>query len=103
MRDHRIAVLVLLLGVAGLAHAQGTPALQALTAYEPEVRWDAASELTADINCDGRADQALLGRSEGKVYIGLVVAGRPRPEILGFGIGGGIQDAICTEPAVLRV
>ncbi len=99
----RIAVLALMAGGAGGALAQGTPALQALAAYEPEVRWEEASELTGDINCDGRPDQALLGRREGKVYVGLVVSGRARPEILGFGIGGGVQDTICAEPAILRI
>ena len=96
-------VLALLAGVAGSALAQETPAWRALAAYQPAVRWDAASEVTADIDCDGRPDQALLGRSDGRVYVGLVASGQPRPEILGFSIGGGIQDAICAEPAVLRV
>jgi hypothetical protein len=99
----RVAALALIAGASGDALAQETPAFQALAAYEPEVRWDASSELSADINCDGRPDQALLGRREGKVYVGLVVSGRARPEILGFGIGGAVQDTICAEPAVLRV
>jgi len=99
----RIALLALLVGAVASAQAQGTPALQALAAFEPEVRWDETSELTADITCDGRPDHALLGRRDGRVYVGLVVSGRPRPEILSFGVGGGIQDAICAEPAVLSV
>lgn len=99
----RVAVVALLVGVAGAALAQGTPALQALTTFGPDVEWEAASEVTADVDCDGRADQALVGRRDGRIFVGLVVSSKARPEILTFAVGAKIPDAICAEPAVLQV
>ena len=98
-----IVGLIFMIGVAAVAHAQDTAAFRALATFEPGVRWEAASELTADIDCDGRSDQALLGRGDGRVYVGVIVSSRMRPEILGFGVGSAVHDAICAEPAVLRV
>ena len=98
-----LAIVGFVVSVAGAALAQGTPALRALTTFGPDVQWEAESEVTADVDCDGRPDQALLGRRDGKVFVGLVVSSKVRPEILAFSVGGGIQDAICAEPAALKV
>ena len=98
-----MAALIFMIGLAAAAQAQDTAAFKTLAAFEPGVQWEAASELTADIDCDGRSDQALLGRGEGRVYVGVIVSSRTRPEILGFGVGSGFHDAICAEPAILRV
>jgi len=100
----RAVVVALVVSVSGAVLAQETSALRALTMYGPDVQWEAASELTGDIDCDGRPDQALLGRRDGRVWVGVVVSSKSRPEILTFAVGGaGIQDMICAEPAVLRI
>ena len=62
-----------------------------------------AIALSGDIDCDGRPDQAVLGRRDGKVFVGVVVSSKSRPEILGFAVGASIHDAICAEPAALQV
>jgi hypothetical protein len=67
------------------------------------VQWDARSGLRADLDCDGRADQAFLGRNAGRVYVGVVRAAAIKPEILDFAVDGGVQEAICAEPAKLVV
>jgi hypothetical protein len=86
--------------------SQQTPrqvALQMLSTARPDVQWDAASVLSADFDCDGRRDQVLLGRSPGKVFIGLVRAVPSKPEILEFAVDASLQAAICQEPAKVEV
>jgi hypothetical protein len=85
------------------ASASPRTALDRLSATVPGVQWDAKSGLRADLDCDGRADQAFLGRSAGRVYVGVVRAAATKPEILDFAVDAGIQEAICAEPAKLVV
>jgi hypothetical protein len=79
------------------------PALERLSAAVSGVQWDAKSGLRADLDCDGRADQAFLDRSAGRVYVGVIRAAATKPEILDFAVDAGIQEAICAEPAKLVV
>ena len=67
------------------------------------MRWDAKSGLRADFDCDGRPDQAFLGRHAGRVYVGVIRAAAQKPEILDFAVNGVVQEAICAEPAKLAV
>jgi len=78
-------------------------ALERLSEARPNVRWDAKSGLRADFDCDGRPDQAFLGRNAGRVYVGVVRAAAQKPEILDFAVDASIQEAICGEPAELVV
>jgi hypothetical protein len=93
---------VVLLGI-GLALAQPADGLRMLSEARPEVRWDAATVLRADFDCDGQPDQAFLGRGGGRVYVAVVRPGKPKPEILDFDVSSIVQQAICGEPAVLRI
>jgi hypothetical protein len=77
--------------------------LHRLAAAKPDVKWESATALSADFDCDGRADQAFLGRSGGRVFVGVVGTARSQPAILDFAVGGGMQPAICAEPAVLSI
>jgi hypothetical protein len=76
-------------------------ALQILSKARPDIHWDSKSVVTEDIDCDGRIDHAYLGHEPGKIYVGLVRAADPKPQILEFRVSAGYQDAICTEPATL--
>lgn len=82
--------------------ASKASALQALAAARPDVQWSADKVVTADLDCDGRPDYAALGRSEQKVFVG-VVGSQAKPEVLQFAIDPGEQAAICAEPATLRL
>lgn len=83
--------------------ASSRTVLDRLSEAVPGVQWDAKSGLRADLDCDGRADQAFLGRNAGRVYVGLVRAAATKPEILDFAVDAGSQKAICAEPAKLVV
>ena len=83
--------------------ASSGTALERLAASRLNVRWETKSELHADFDCDGRPDQAFLGRNDGRVYVGVVRAAVQKPEILDFSVDAGIQKAICAEPAKLVV
>jgi hypothetical protein len=70
------------------------------TAHHDAV-WDATSALRGDIDCDGAADLAALGREPGKILVGVVRGSGQPPQLLSFGISANQQDAICSEPARL--
>jgi len=99
----RALAVALMLAAAGPTLAQDTPAARTLATYAPDIVWESDSELSGDIDCDGRPDQALLGRRDDRVYVGVVVSSKPRPEILGFTVGGAVHDALCDGPAVLAI
>lgn len=71
--------------------ASSRTVLDRLSEAVPGVQWDAKSGLRADLDCDGRADQAFLGRNAGRVYVGLVRAAATKPEILDFAVDAGSQ------------
>jgi hypothetical protein len=77
-------------------------ALRSLSAAAPDIRWDVDSALRADFDFDHVVDEAFLGHSPGKVFVGVVRAASNDPQILEFGVGNA-QDAICNEPAKLAL
>ena len=79
--------------------AQG--ALLRLAALDTAVAWDAATRLVGDVDCDGIADTAFVGRTKSRVFVGLVRAASASPEVLSFAIDSGIQQAVCSDKAVL--
>jgi hypothetical protein len=78
-------------------------ALHSLSVTRPDVKWDVKSALSADFDCDGSLDEALLGRTAGKVFVGIVRAAGKQPQILEFGVNPNAQDAICQEPSTLTI
>jgi len=98
-----ICLIALTTPSAEITSAQPLQPIQVLSAAAPDVAWSAGSHLTADFDCDGRADHAFLGRSAGRVYVGLVRDASPEPEVLDFAVDSGVQAAICGEPAELAV
>jgi hypothetical protein len=104
--------MIYILLMAAFFALQGRPAgsqlkpedaLHLLSLSRPDIQWDAKSALRADFDCDGSLDEAFLGRSAGKVYVGVVRAGVEQPEILEFGVDPSRQAAICQEPAKLAI
>jgi hypothetical protein len=103
MKLSALFVLIASLVGVGVASAQSKDGLRVLATARPEVRWSAATGLKGDFDCDGQPDQAFLGRAGGRVYVGVVRSGHRMPEILDFAVNPGVQEAICAEPAVLRI
>lgn len=81
------------------SHQSG--AVLILAAADTLVRWDATSALAGDVDCDGVADSAFVGKSPAEVHVGLVLGATKRPEILQFGANPGVQDAVCDVNAKL--
>ncbi len=96
-------LLVIATPSAETTSAQPLQPIQVLSAAAPEVAWSEGSHLPADFDCDGDTDHAFLGHRPGRVYVGLVRAASPKPEILEFAVNPGVQAAICGEPAELAV
>ena len=82
---------------AGSARA----AVLRLAAVDTTVTWDIESRLIGDVDCDGVADSAFIGRAKAAVHVGLIRAKVASPEILSFAIGSGIQEAVCSDKAAL--
>jgi hypothetical protein len=78
-------------------------ALRSLSVTRSDIKWDVKSALTADFDCDSTLDEAFLGRTAGKVFVGIVRAAGKQPQILEFGVNPSAQDAICQEPATLTI
>ena len=76
-------------------------ALLRLAALDTAVAWDAATRLVGDVDCDGVTDSAFVGHSTSGVFVGLVRAASASPEVLSFAVGSGIQEAVCSDKAVL--
>ena len=92
-----------MLALAGGGEAHSPAPLRAVVAYAPDVKWESISELAADLDCDGRPDRALLGRHSGTIYVGVLLSSKREPQLFGFAVDPGIQNAICAEPAVLTI
>jgi hypothetical protein len=89
-------------GIA-VALAQGQKArsgLDSLRARAPSVVWDTAA-VRADVDGDGVVDDAYLGRARGRIFVGLVLGGAKNVDVVDFAISASIQQAICSEPAML--
>ena len=72
-----------------------------LAAADTTVSWDGSSRLVGDVDCDGVADSAFIGRAKSAVHVGLIRANVASPEILSFAIGSGTQKAVCSDKVVL--
>lgn len=72
----------------------------------PNVAWDSNTAISADVTCDGRGDNVLVGYQGGSIWVGLVPGGRAsgsrRPIALRFGIELDKPDAFCSTPVRLQ-
>jgi hypothetical protein len=81
--------------------AQGMAALDILRQREPEVKWDPASLIEADLDQDGTRDYALTGTRGDLLVVGIVhgpVKDSCRHWTLEFPMDG-TQDALCSREA----
>ena len=90
-------------GRSGSTPSQDGASLERIKIAVPNAVWVEPSTAKDDFDCDGRADIAYLGRDESDVLVGIVAASKDDPRILRFGVAAGRQDAICAEPAILRI
>ena len=91
--------------IIGSACARQSPAragaIALLAATDTSVAWMADSAFVGDVDCDGHADSAFVGRSTREIHVGLVATASDSPSIVPFRIGGGSQDAVCEASAAL--
>ena len=88
---------------AALDTGSARAAIARLAAADTTVKWDSSSRVIGDVDCDGVADSAFIGRASTVVHVGLIRATAASPEILSFGVGGAAQDAVCSDKAALVV
>jgi hypothetical protein len=103
-----LAILVLSIIYLPVQHARCEQAglvLKAVSSSRPEVSWDKASLIEADINCDGQIDYALRGSDAKGIYVAVVYGPTVSQAGIGFlyfGIGTQAQDSLCGTPAKLE-
>ena len=82
-------------------------AISILRAAQPTVNWTAKTAVSADVNCDGKADVALVGY-EGIdfVWLGLVPGSdfnkSTKPITMQFLVGKHSQDSFCSVPVWIK-
>jgi hypothetical protein len=69
---------------------------------EPDVRWQIATRVRADVDCDGKIDRVYLGHKPGKVYVGLLRAAGAT-EVLSFDVGGNAQGSLCGDRVTIAI
>lgn len=80
--------------------------LQLVSKRMSEVKWDKKSIIEVDINCDGKKDYAILGKSKQVITVALLVgpvSKKSRIESFNFLVGKHSQDSLCQLPAELRI
>lgn len=110
MNKRIITISVLILCAVTVAIAASTETanevLQLVSKRMPDAEWDKKSIIEVDINCDGKKDYAILGKSERGITVALVVgpvSKKSRIESFNFLVGKHSQNSLCQLPAKLRV
>lgn len=74
------------------------------TVYSEDVKWDKASILKADIDCDGIPDVAKIGYLDRRVRLSVTLGASKKTEFLDFGLGDSMaQDSLCGTKATLTI
>ena len=101
---------VLILCLFWVAEGKSTEAtngiFQIVSKRMKNVIWDKTSIVEVDINCDGKKDYAILGKSKQGVKVALVVAPVSKDSKIHsfeFLVGKHSQDSLCQLPAKLRI
>lgn len=77
-------------------------AVSALRKVQPTVRWVKKSVVAADITCDGKPDQIVVGYGkDANVWVGFIPNGA-RPITMRFPGGKHSQDSVCSIPVRLE-
>ena len=101
MRIALIVAIIVLCGAGAAGNSARSAFFERLTGSRPNIRWDASSEILADLDGDGKIDSALLGYASGRAVLA-VAASSNKGEIqyLEFPVGQ-TQESICSIPAKL--
>lgn len=79
--------------------------LSSLSRSYPEIKWEKSSVVTADFNGDKIIDRAVIGYKDGQAIVSISMGhdkNHSKTQLLPFGVGAGIQAAICEVPATLK-
>ena len=69
-------LLAVTLSSMSISAASGTPPLlDAARAFRPDVRWQIETAVSADFDCDGRKDIAILGTSQFETVVAVFLRG----------------------------
>lgn len=69
-----------------------------------EIEWERQSTISADVDCDGDEDTAIIGYVDEDVVVRLRLAGTADESSLRFGLGDpGRQDALCGNRVTLHM
>jgi hypothetical protein len=101
LHDISIALSIAVLSVSTNAQqlSPSASALDALGSSKPQVTWIKGSVARADLNCDGKADTAVIGHEGDTVWLGIVPGGtRQRAVTMRFLINRHAQDSFCAVP-----
>lgn len=109
--DKKIIIgTALIFCLALLAGAESTEigyrTLQLVSKRMKDVTWDKEAIVEIDINCDGKRDYALLGKSKRGVTVAVIVgpvSTKSRIESFEFFVGKNSQDSLCKLPAKLLI
>jgi hypothetical protein len=72
--------------------------------FAEDVRWDPASVVKADVDCDGVKDTAQLGYIGKRVRLAVTLGATQTTQFLEFGLGDSMaQDSLCGTDAALEV
>jgi hypothetical protein len=109
MKTFKVVVLVSLFLIIS-AHVcqanQITDAIKALQKAYPNFNWQKNTAVVVDINADGINDVAVLGYTDDKAAVGVVLGGPSKSfhtKILDFNRGRDIQRGMCGKTAKLIV
>lgn len=70
--------------------------LGSLSAYADEIRWDDESRRLADIDCDGKADEVIIGFLDSGFQLRVTPSTSRVPSTINFGLGDPTrQDGLC--------
>lgn len=105
MNTSRCALLVI--GVVLAGYAKANPAEQALAALKkahPEITWNEKSEVSADVNCDGKPEVIVLGSEKDQVVVAVVPSeNSEKQQLLRFPTRSSTQDAFCAIPTKIHL
>jgi hypothetical protein len=89
----------LILPITIVAQSPSSTAIRTLSQSHPEINWKTTSAITADFDCDGKADTVVLGSKGKDVAVGVIWGAESKhPEVSTFPLRSATQDGFCSVP-----
>ena len=99
MKFNKLILSVATLLPLTFAQVSITDALNELRKTHPTVKWNSKLSAVADVLCEGKPGNIVLGSENNKVIVGVVSGLRPhRTEVLSFPIKSSTQEGFCASP-----